>query len=171
MTTATMTLDQITEKRQALIRQSAASGKIDQKAFDELERQRAEIEANSTIMAEIDSELARIERQRQQQRLDDHLAEQVQAMDAAAEDCATAAAEVNAAIEKAHDAIRRWKDTGMALHVASGSVGHAAQQAGRVLAQKSPGTMDIHLRLELGSGENARRLQRIDAPYTAPIPR
>lgn len=167
MTTATMTLDQITEKRQALIRQSAASGKIDQKAFDELERQRAEIEANSTIMAEIDSELARIERQRQQQRLDDHLAEQVQAMDAAAEDCSTAAAEANAAIEKAHDAIQRWKDSGLRLQAASGQAHHAAMLAGRSIPQRSPGQADIHLKLVIGQGLHEKPINRIAMPYTS----
>jgi chromosome segregation ATPase len=171
MSTTTTTLEQITEKRQALIRQSATTGKIDQKAFDELERQRAEIESNRQIMAEIDSELDRVEADQRQQRLDTELAESVSKMDAAAEVCATAAAEANAAIQEAQAAIQRWKDSGMKLHVASGSAGLAAQQAGRALAQKSPGVLDIHLRLELGKGETARRLQRIDAPYTAPIPR
>lgn len=167
----TLTLEQIAEKRQELVKHAAQTGVVDQKAFDELERQRAEIEASREIMAEIDSELSRIEREARQKAMDDVLAEKVKAMDAAADDCAKAAAEANTAIEKAQAALQKWKDSGMALHAASGEVGHAAQQAKRSTAQKSPGSMDISLRLERGTGENARRLLRIDAPYTAPIPR
>lgn len=169
--TTTMTLEQIAAKRQELVKKAAQTGNVDQKAFDELERQRAEIEASREIMAEIDLELTRIEREARQKAMDDVLAEKVKAMDAAADDCAKAAAEVNTAIEKAQAALKKWQDSGAALHAASGEVGHAAQQAKRVVAQKSPGSMDVHLRLERGSGENARRLLRIDAPYTAPIPR
>ncbi|OYZ86337.1 MAG: hypothetical protein B7Y07_08360 [Halothiobacillus sp. 24-54-40] len=54
MTTATMTLDQITEARRELIRQAAISGKVDQANLDKLEARRQELEELSASNAKAD---------------------------------------------------------------------------------------------------------------------
>lgn len=168
---STATLENIAQQRKELVEQAAKTGKVDQAKFAELERQRAEIEANREFMAEVDAELDRVDRESKQKALDDHLARQVEMMDQAAQGCAEAARKANEAIEQARYATQRWKDAAQALLHANESVAHIARQAGRVPPQKSPGVMDVHIRLERGTGENAIPLREIQTPFVAPIPR